>query len=274
MKLSQLKELAFAVLHDILRRLLAQFPDNMYINLMSMSVLTQKLNLKWQAIYLAELVEKKRADFSIMVATYGLIKTVEHDLLEEEIRDGQNTGINAVKVVELYSTINKMNDFISQSAQNVIDFWKELLEESTNGKKLESLGTKVEQIHSEVKEAFELVMKENQNHLYALACYGEYLTCIVNEQEEADKIRQKVRTISGGNQNYSRASADSGKLAAKAAFQTNPCIIICSADNSTMGVLKRINSECSKLLAWSEEELSGKHINHIMPKVFSDHHNW
>ena len=41
-----------------------------------------------------------------------------------------------------------------------------------------------------------------------------------------------------------------------------------------MGVLKRINSECSKLLAWSEEELSGKHIHLIMPKVFADHHNW
>lgn len=263
------------MLYDILTKLIAMNPHDSYLQLITVSLLTQRLHLKWQAIYMTETINSSRASFSTLVAIKGIIKTIEIELGDEDFRDNEFTGINAVKVVELYSNINTMNEHISECSLKIISFWKELLSDNLNGHKLELIGTSIDRIHFQVKTIFETVIREHPNHIYTLTCYGEYLTNIINELEEAEKITQKMRTIAGTNQNNTRVNNHFVRVSMdKNAFENSPCIVIASADYSSMGALKRINAECSKLLAWSEEDLIGKHIDNIMPKVFAENHDW
>ena len=272
LKQAQYRELLYFVISDLLKNVSIFHPNSTYLKLMDVSLVTQKMANKWHAVYALQECQERGTSFRMQLHGEAITQQIEQGMKEHELKDGQNTGVNVVSVLKLYRLQLEMNKAIVKACDLVISFWKELLHESTSGKKLEKLGTSIDIVCKGASSCFLDIISINPNHIHALSCYGSFLASITNEEEESAKILQKARGLEG-NYGGTLSSSLKGNDRIRRHLEFNPCIVIASADSQTMGIIKRVNSECSKLLGWSAEELSGKPIESIMPKIFADHHD-
>ena len=54
---------------------------------------------------------------------------------------------------------------------------------------------------------------------------------------------------------------------------TNTCVMTCSGNLRSIGVVLNTNSEITRLLQYSASELIGRNISQIMPNIIADIHN-
>lgn len=242
-----------------------------YLRVIKASILNLKLDNKWEAIYQTDSVlsESSNSSWPVSLAAISILRSIEHDILEAELRDGQNTGINVVKTVELQKAVADLHEQIVINTEHVLAFWSMLLSENIPARKFEMKGIKITEVHYQIRQLYEEILKRNSNHLQSLLLYGNYLDSVMNEQEEAERIIGKANSI--------QVSLQTNQMMAKETRMrlfnnVNPCIIIASANRKTMGLVKSANPECAKVLGWSSEELVGKGLETIMPKIYADHH--
>jgi PAS domain-containing protein len=242
-----------------------------YLRVIKASILNMKLENKWEAIYQTDSVlsESSNSSWPVSLAAISILRSIEHDILEAELRDGQNTGINVVKTVELQKAVAELHEQIVINTEHVLAFWSMLLSENIPARKFEMKGIKITEVHYQIKLLYEDILKRNSNHLQSLLLYGNYLDSVMNEQEDAERIIAKANSI--------QASLQTNQMMAKETRMrlfnnVNPCIIIASANRKTMGLVKSANPECAKVLGWSSDELVGKGLETIMPKIYADHH--
>jgi hypothetical protein len=88
------------------------------------------------------------------------------------------------KFVEFQSAIEK-------SVNYHLDFWRELLEDTPDIQKLQSLGSKLTSSLDIVAENFRKISDLNPNHIKMLRIYGNFLCDIVNDEIEGKKLLEK-----------------------------------------------------------------------------------
>lgn len=77
-----------------------------------------------------------------------------------------------------------------------LDFWRELLEESPDIQKLQSLGSKITNAVDTTKDQFKKLMEMNSNHIKCLEIYGNFLKEVVNDDAEGNKTLEKAEYVS------------------------------------------------------------------------------
>ena len=271
LKPQEYKTKCFEVINAMIDGMLPMCSKGGYLRIMKASILNLKLGNKWEAIYQTDLIlnEDTSSSWAVSLAAVSILKSIEHDILEAELRDGQNTGINVVKTVELQKSVASLHEKISENTEHVLSFWSLLLNDVVPARKFELKGIKITELNFSIRQLFDEILKQNSNHLQTLLLYGNYLDSVMNEQEEAERILSKANSIKSSLQTNQMMVRETRM---RLFNNINPCIIIASANRKSMGIIKSANTECAKVLGWSSEELVGKGLETLMPKVYGDHH--
>lgn len=240
---------------------------------MQISLFTEKLGCKWQAIYMMESLLTRGIGFNYHVFGHSVVQRIEQDMKEAEVRDTHNTGINSLTLLRTQSLLDQMNQHIKTCTNLVISLWKELLEEDIQSLKVERFGSDIQKSFGFAKETYEAIIAIDQNHIHAMLSFGSFLYKVINEDEESAKILHKVKNLGGELELLSQQASGlgSGDNISKK-NKLNPCIIVASGSNQNMGIIKSVNSESSRIIGWSPDEIQGKPLEMIMPKIYGDHH--
>ena len=112
----------------------------------------------------------------------------------------------------------------------------------------------------------------NASNVKCLKIHGNFLKNIVNDEQEGQRILQRVDFVSrsanmmhkrlGFNQEWMRFGENS-----------NSCIIICSGNFDQMGEVLQVNQEITRILEYQKSDIVGQNISLIMPKIYAEKHD-
>lgn len=271
-KPTEYKQICFEIINLMIDKARIRCSQGNYLRLIKASLMNARLDNKWEAIYQLDMILKsgKYISWPTRLSAEFVLRDIEHELMEAEIKDGQNTGINIMKTLELQSGVSKLMESITTNTDNVLALWTELAGDNVSGNKVENTGISIAILHQSIKVMFEEIIKQNSSHLKTLMIHGHYLQDVMNEQDEGDKILSKALTLRNSLQN-NQAVGEDARL--RLHNNINPCIVIASASRESMGIIINANPECNKTIGWNNADIIGKRLDNIMPKIYADHHD-
>lgn len=267
-----LKDLCFKVLKEVCVALIARFPKEMYVRLLHAYIMFGRLNSKWRAVYELETVLSSECPMAIKVSAVRLMSMIEHETKEFEFYSTQNLGVDASKILYRQKHYEELKQIFKSSCETHKLFWEELSEKKPSAEKLQKLGYEIARSNDQISH----MLKDSNNGesnqgLKVLQMYGEFLKLVANESEDSKRILQRVNNVT---QNMAMSMQIENENRIQNLETSNPCIIVASGDFKTMGVILEVNMETQKLLQRMRSELLGENVNMIMPKIYSDYHDF
>jgi hypothetical protein len=234
-------------------------------------IMCLRLDLKWRGIFELEGVLKHRTDPVVTVAALMFLRTVESEVVEEDIITTQNNGMETSALLTHQRDFTHFIDLLDKLAVTMKRFWEELTHKNASGNLLQDVGFEIAALTDEVSSDFHhITSKTTKINVQFLQVYSEFLFLVLNEQQEARRIHLKAQNIllsMSASRNYG-----SGLLMLRNYDTFSPCIIVTSGSEVDTGKIISINQEAMDLLERNREELVGEQIEVIMPGAFGKHH--
>lgn len=117
-------------------------------------------------------------------------------MIENDNRNTENKGIDVNIIVHFQNRFVEFQQLLASSVNLHLDFWRELLEETPDIQKLQSLGSKITNTVEFTRDQFKKLMDMNPNHIKCLEIYGNFLKEVVNDETEGNKILEKAEYVS------------------------------------------------------------------------------
>ena len=260
-----------AVVVELIGVLKKKYSKDMYMGLMAAYILHTRLNLKWKAIYEIEIIQNESTNPKIFTGSYAYIHLIEHEMIEKEIRKKESSGLDVMNLMNFQKHYADFNNKVSKAFDYYFEFWSQLASEKPILQLIKTLGTKINSTNDEIKEAFDQLLDVNSNQVKTILLYGNYMKLVVNDNEEAEKVISKASNLVNSGQTGRGYGEQLNQL--KYSDATNLCIVVCSGDHKSMGVVKSVNAETVRTFGFSTEELKGNTVDTFMPKIFADHHS-
>lgn len=266
---NEIKIRCYKLLVEIINRHKTRLNKNTYIWVMSSYVMHLKLNLKWKAIYEIQDIYANSQDFRVRYSSDVFIRQVEHEMIEAELRKREISHIDVVGLIEYQKRFAEFNQLLGEAFESYSAFWTQLASNKPVVKTVKRLGTKIIHTNQSIKTTFDLMMERTGNQVKTITLYGNYMKLVVNDIEESDKILSRAKALESAQ--AGRSTSDDKRL--KYSDASNLCIVMASADQSSMGIIKSVNSETLKFFDYTSDELLGRNVDVLMPKVFADNHD-
>lgn len=116
---------------------------------------------------------------------------IEAEIIEHDNTTSEAKGIDVNILVHFQNKFVEFQSTIEKSVSYHLDFWRELLEDSPDIQKLQSLGSKLTGSLDIVADSFRKISELNPNHIKMLRIYGNFLLDIVNDELEGRKLLEK-----------------------------------------------------------------------------------
>ena len=111
-------------------------------------------------------------------------RRIINDGLGEESSSSESGKLDLVGMIAYENFLTLCEDYMKQSASLHKDFWMELREEKPDLKKLNNIGTKVNNTIVSTKEYYMKLQKLNGRIPQVYKIYGKFLIDIQNEYED------------------------------------------------------------------------------------------
>lgn len=228
-----------------------------------------RLKNKWRALFeLRETFDSKpniQEEFSIFRYT----QIIEQEMKESDMRSAESSGIDVSQLVVFQNKFVNLNTTIEKAVIFHLDFWRELLEDNPDIKKLQHLGSKITNIIVETDEQYHALTKINPNHIKLLEIYGYFLKDVIYNESEGLRLIEKSEQLKNS-PNTIRQLEDKR---VKYGENSNCCIITASGNQKDMGIITDCNNEIKRLLGYSKSEVIGQSVDKLMPKIFANFHH-
>lgn len=92
----------------------------------------------------------------------------------------------------------------------------------------------------------------NPNHIKCLEIYGNFLKDIVNDEIEGQRVLEKADYV-GKSSMVNKQFIDNDRL--KYGENSNTCIITCSGNLNSVGMVTNSNNEITRILGYSKNDV-------------------
>lgn len=241
----------------------------MYLRLLYAYILQCRLNLKWQALYQIESVLGGSTSFCVHINAVNLLQTIEQEMEETDTRSSVGIRLDIQTVLASQQAHTDLKAILLQTSTNYRKFWEEVSKNAPKGIVLQHLGFQLLENLDKISKMKEKIDSINPNNLRTLVLSGNFVNLVENNQDQTQRIENKIETIKASLANKFMANVNSLSL-----FDNiNPCIVVASGDWRTIGKIKAYNPEVLKTLSFSREQIAGQSVNCLMPRVFSEWHD-
>jgi len=243
----------------------------MYIRLLHSFILTQRLNLKWKAIFEIETILGSECSYNLKVAASYFLGNIEKELEDFELVNSQSIGIDIKQMMQNQKQNEELRELFKEACSKTIDLWTELSKPKPKGNLMQAIGLSLTVLNDKIKASYIKISQSRNSNIRTLDMYAHYLKLVMCEQSEAKRVHVKVENI------YNSLAANrfySDERSLKFFENVNPCITVVSGDYRAMGTIKSANSEVLKTLEFSADDIVGKHVNLLMPRVYAEHHDY
>jgi len=262
----------YAILAALAEKYRGKFSSTSYVSLLLAHILYTKLSLKWKAIYEIEFVNQSSGSARMKIASYRFLHVFHTELNEFEVKQKSEGVVDVTRLMSILKGFSLLNEKITITYSLYFDFWMLLGSEKPDVKIAKRIGIKINTYNSEIRRAYDRLLEQNPNQTKTILLYANYLRYVVNDREEADRIASKASNLMTNTRNTAlRNSTKEDTLNYSDA--SSLCIIIVSGESNTLGLIRSMNSETLRKLDLTSDDIKGKYISSLMPKIYGDHHN-
>lgn len=264
------EKLWYTWIKHIIVDVLERFPKSTRLHMLYAYIQREKLQNKFKALFEMMITEENKPNVEEDFSIFSYKNVIEEEMIENDARNSESKGVDVNIIVDFQ---NKFVDF-QAAVENAVDlhleFWRELLENNPDIQKLQSLGSKITHSFEETSAEFRKLNEINPNHIKMLQIYGNYLKDVMNDDVEGQRTLEKADYVEKSAA-VNKQFIDNDHL--KYGENSNTCILTVSGNLTSIGSIKNVNNEITRILGFSKQDLIGQNISRIIPKIIGDLHD-
>ena len=178
-------------------------------------------------------------------------------------------------IVEYKKNIQDFKNLIKHLAFSYYEFFSLLLasksQNSNNFNKIYKIGTEIMKDNPKLDDLYDKLMLVKTDNIEIIRLYSEYAEGILYNDEKLEKCYNDSKLSYNKTEIHEKkfSEFDVGIFNEK----QNMTFMIVSAKKDQLGKIIDFSMNVSKIFGYSKEELLGKHINILIPKIFQESHD-
>ena len=260
--------------HQFLRLLmveaLVRYPKCGKLHMLYAYIQNEKLKNKYKSLFQLMLTEENKPSLQEEFSIYRYKNIIEEKMIESDQKYTESKGFDVNSIVTFQNKFVIFQSNLEKSVSIHLSFWRELLEQNPDIRKLQGLGSKITKELENNAEEFKKLTEINPNHIKCLSLYGNFLKHITGDEQEGLRIIEKANYIDKSSM-VNKQLVENDRL--KYGENSNTCIITCSGNYNEMGLVTNCNNEITRILGFPKNEFVGQNIANVMPSVYANIHN-
>eukprot|EP00347_Sterkiella_histriomuscorum_P015498 403356802 len=232
-----------------------------------------KMHNEFQSLFELIQAQEQKPDLHQKFLIYKHKKRIEKVIYSKHEKSSQlSRKINILSVFQYEKNFSNFQKLITKNASNCIKFWGELLEKDINVVRMHELGIQISKNHQTITNLANKLLKIYPNQLVMLINYSKYLNDVVNNEfnafdyfnmalQQRINLKQKLKVLNNND--------NEDLLFGENSFCS---IFVLNTEGKKLGVIEYVNEEVQNLLGYSPQELTGKDINTIIPRMIARVH--
>jgi len=243
--------------------------NNALMNIMASYIYYFYIGNTYQSLNYLEIAETYKPNFLEDFAIYIHKRRIEAAIIlshELNLLEG-SMPIDITTVLDFSDIYNQFLEIIQDCADAYQQFWKELKKDVPDSIKISNIGKEIADKWKSIKQLFNrllVLMPKNMNYLYL---FGLFIKYIMNDNEEAKKIYQKLTYLRNSKTHLK------GPEYEKFLDETKAMMFLVSGARDSIGKIKEVNVEAEKILMYTRKDLKGSKINRLMCSVIAEVHD-
>ena len=249
---------------------LTRFPKSGRLHMLYAYIQHEKLKNKYKSLFQLMFTEENKPSLQEEFLIYRYKNIIEEKMIESDRKYTEAKGFDVNAIVTFQNKFVVFQSNLEKSVTIHLSFWRELLEQNPDIRKLQGLGSKITKELENNAEEFRKLIEINPNHIKCLSLYGNFLKNVTGDEQEGLRIIEKAHYIEKSSAvNKQFVEIDRQKYG----DNSNTCIITCSGNYNEMGVVTNCNNEITRILGFPKQEIIGQNISKIMPRVYANVHS-
>ncbi|CDW76577.1 pas domain s-box family protein [Stylonychia lemnae] len=274
------QNMLFVLYYNMLSKIVQRFPQYYRLKFIQMDTLNEDLNNEFKAYFLVIKIMQEKPPFEWQFFLHQMKQNIEIIMFNkyQSLKNNKH-GIDIIKVSDFESMFLKFEKLIIDTANNCLNFWKELMENKTSCdvNRIHDFGVQIANTYTNVSDLAKNMIDMYPNHMMLLKIYAYFLSDVMNNEEEASEINSKVKSFMSNQSNLqnrvqeqSNNEADENKFFG---YNTKTVLITMTVTPKDIGNIVNANFETKELLGYKNKEIKGKNVRILMPKILSDNHD-
>lgn len=199
-----------------------------------------------------------------------MLKSIEKELQENEIKSNDSNGVDVMTIFEFKNTYSNFQICIDKTVRLQIEFWNELIEENPDIQKLINLASALTMRFEELEKMFSDLSAYDLNSNKYLELYSRFLKEIIHDEFESKRISEKLDLMSKNRGNVHDPHEDKNDNFG----DNNNCLIVTvSGNKENLGTILSVGNEIMNVLKYRPADVQGSNVKMLMPDVYSKNHD-
>lgn len=241
---------------------LKKFPNCTRLRLSYAFFLQERMKNKNKALEQLILAQKGKPAFYEQFIIYRYTK------LLREFQGENNDNSDIVSVIALQNHMGLLEEYMKLSANLHKEFWAELKEEQPELRKLNIIGSRISKAVNEARDNFSKMQKIKSDVPQALKVFGTFLVNVLNDKTKGQELLKQAKELK---ENYQQNMKDQKD---DIFFEGSPNpYVYASCKKSDQGTILGMNQLFTTFFGYSKEDIVGKKITQLIPKIYVSHHD-
>ena len=273
--------LLYYYMQELFEEGLLKFNNDLTLTISYIYFLVKRLSKKKKALAIFESINKNIYSIDKLFNIYRCKKILETLWTGFDGKDKENIeSEDVIKLFDYKNNVNKFKDLLNRVSLLYYDFWLALFSNNCEGKEefktLNDIGTKIYKLLNPIEESFKLIYSIKNDDIEILKLYTGYNKNIINDENKYEEYHHILSNISNDYIFETRlidyASFDISNLHKE---KKEVEYFIISASDKDIGERKIINMSIglSTIIGYQKNEIIGKDINILIPRIFHKAHN-
>ena len=247
---------------------ITKFPANIFLKNYYSSFLIMEMNNKKKAIIVNNDIKEKIITLQMNYSIYRCQKIIE---------DYSSPFINKNNSIFNYrKDLQEFRNNIENMSLLYYEFLSLLLgrkmENVTNFEKINQIGYEIKKLLKKTEISFEKLIKIKIDNYEIIKLYSEFVENILNDEDKIEKCKNYLK-IKNSNTIIEIQEKDYSNFNVEILKESdNFFYLIILTRKKDLGIISDCSKNLCHLLGYTKNELIGKHVNFLLPKVFHEKH--
>ena len=260
---------------------LKKFNEDLYLKLEYIYFLLKRLSKKKKALIEFETINDRIFSIDKLFNIFRCKKLLEALWTGFDGKDKENMeSIDVIKLFEYKNDVNKFKSLLNKISLLYYDFWLALFSNNYEGKEqfkeLNDIGIKINKLLIQIEQSFNLIYSINKEDYEIVNLYKNYIKNILNDNEKLTKCHQLLSSFSI-DFSFNAKQIDYSNFDINELFKKQKekefLIISANSDNSNYSKILNMTTGLTPIIGYQQNEIIGKDINILIPKIFHKSHD-
>ena len=248
---------------------ISKFPEDINLKINYAIILTRNMHYKNKALMILNSIDRKKITFEKSYSIFKALKLIEK--WNFSIKEKKNIVFEYKKNIQDFKSLIKNLSFLYYEFLSLLLNSKYQNNDSFN--KIHKIGREIMKINPKIDEDYNNLINIQTDNIEIIKLYSEFVEGVLCDEEKTEKCQNdsKIRFISKieiHEKDFVNFDIDILKQ------KVNLPYIIVSAHKDQLGNIVDLSMNVLKIFGYSRDELIGKNINILIPKLFHKIHEF